>query len=72
MAPIPGMLPAGVEAVGYLADWDLPGRAFDPVDQDAEYMLTKYSLTPLHVVPDAGEAAMRSSAAVIIPRYDFN
>lgn len=50
---IPALLPAGVETVGYLADWDIPGRPYDGVDQDAEYMLTQYSLAPLRVVPGA-------------------
>lgn len=53
LKPIPALLPAGVETLGYLADWDIPGQTFDPVDQDAEYMLTQYSLAPLRVVPGA-------------------
>jgi len=48
---VPDLLPPGVDTVGYAADWDLPGHTYNPVDQDAEYVLTQYLLAPLKVVP---------------------
>jgi len=44
-------IPQDVKVVGYVADWDLPGVQYDLVDQDAEYVLTQYTLAPLMIQP---------------------
>jgi hypothetical protein len=44
-------IPADVKVVGYIADWDIPGVPYDPIDQDAEYMLSQYVLAPLIIQP---------------------
>jgi hypothetical protein len=44
-------IPEGITTIGYAADWDLPGVQYNAVDQDAEYMITQYSLAPIQVVP---------------------
>ena len=43
-------IPGGTTTLGYVADWDLPGVQYDAVDQDAEYMITQYSLAPIRVI----------------------
>jgi len=47
-------LPDDVRVVGYVSDWDIPGALYDPIDQDAEYMLAQYTLAPLVVQPGLG------------------
>ena len=44
-------IPSNTKVVGYLADWDIPGREYNLIDQDAEYTLTQYALAPLMVQP---------------------
>jgi len=44
-------LPDNVTLVGYAADWDIPGVAYNPIDQDAEYVITQYALAPIMVKP---------------------
>src|SRR5690349_4165394 len=33
--------------VGYISEWDIPGREYDQWDQEIELLLTQYSLAPL-------------------------
>ena len=51
MQPVRNNLPEGITLVGYAADWDIPGSEYNPIDQDAEYVLTQYSLAPIMVQP---------------------
>ena len=51
MERVKSKLPNDVSLVGYVTDADLPGMETDPIDQDNEYMLSQYSLTPIRVVP---------------------
>jgi len=47
-------LPAKIgNQIGYVADWDL-NPAYNPVDQDEEYVLTQYTLAPLIVRKGSG------------------
>ena len=39
-------LPTGYGIIGYLSERDLPGVAFEPIDQDEEYVMTQYFLAP--------------------------
>ncbi len=48
--PIKDLLPIQRGTLGYIADWDIPGADFDPSDQDAEYILTQYALSPFVLV----------------------
>lgn len=43
-------LPAEVETVGYLADWDIPGVQYGNGDQHGEYVLVQYVLSPVIAV----------------------
>lgn len=43
-------LPAEVETVGYLADWDIPGIQYGNGDQHGEYVLVQYILSPVIAV----------------------
>ena len=49
--PIRNHLPEDVTLVGYAADWDIPDSEYNPIDQDAEYVLTQYALAPIMVEP---------------------
>jgi hypothetical protein len=51
MQPVRDHLPGDVTLVGYMADWDIPGSGYIPIDQDAEYVLTQYALAPIMVKP---------------------
>jgi hypothetical protein len=44
-------LPSDTNEIGYIADWDIPGTEYDPVDQETEYTLTQYALAPRMVQP---------------------
>ena len=48
---VKNFIPAEVPALGYVADWDLPGVQYSEIDQDAEYMITQYTLAPIPVKP---------------------
>ncbi len=39
-------IPADVNFLGYVADWDIPGGGWGPIDQSTEYVLTQYTLAP--------------------------
>lgn len=43
-------LPVQRGTLGYLADWDIPGADYDPSDQDAEFILTQYTFSPLILI----------------------
>jgi hypothetical protein len=43
--------PQDVTEFGYVSDWDIPGAEYDPIDQDQEYVLTQYALSPRIVQP---------------------
>ena len=49
--PVRNHLPEDIRLVGYAADWDIPDSEFNPIDQDAEYVLTQYALAPIMVQP---------------------
>lgn len=49
--PVRNHLPKDINLVGYAADWDIPDSEFNPIDQDAEYVLTQYALAPIMVQP---------------------
>jgi hypothetical protein len=51
--PVKQALPIRRGTLGYIADWDVPGAGFDPSDQDAEYILTQYALSPFILVRGA-------------------
>ena len=42
-------LPSEADAVGYLADWDVPGIPYNDGDQHGEYILIQYALSPVIV-----------------------
>jgi hypothetical protein len=44
-------VPEGIQVVGYVAEWDLPGVEYNLVDQDTEYTLTQYALAPRSLQP---------------------
>lgn len=33
--------------IGYLADWDIPDKAYAPKDQDVEFLLAQYTVAPV-------------------------
>jgi hypothetical protein len=43
-------LPAEVDTVGYIADWDVPGIRYGNGDQHGEYVLVQYVLSPVIAV----------------------
>ena len=45
-------LPTGTVAVGYLADWDVPGITYNDGNQYGEYVLIQYALSPVIVARD--------------------
>lgn len=49
--PVRNHLPEDITLVGYVADWDIPNSEYNPIDQDAEYVLTQYALAPIMVQP---------------------
>lgn len=49
--PILNHVPEDVTIFGYVSDWDIPGAAYDAIDQDQEYVLTQYALAPRIVQP---------------------
>ena len=49
--PVRNHLPEDITLVGYVADWDIPDLEYNPIDQDAEYVLTQYALAPIMVQP---------------------
>ena len=51
LQPVRNHLPEDIMLVGYAADWDIPDSGFNPIDQDAEYVLTQYALAPIMVQP---------------------
>jgi hypothetical protein len=53
--PIRNHLPEDVTLVGYVADWDIPDFEYNPIDQDAEYVLTQYAMAPIMVKPGLEE-----------------
>lgn len=44
-------IPSNVTELGYAADWDIPDSGYDIIDQDNEYTLTQYALSPRTVQP---------------------
>lgn len=51
LQPVRNHLPEDITLVGYAADWDIPDSEFNPIDQDAEYVLTQYAMAPIMVQP---------------------
>ena len=49
--PVRNHLPEDITLVGYVADWDIPNSEYNPIDQDAEYVLTQYAMAPIMVKP---------------------
>jgi len=52
--PIKESLPFTHGVIGYAADWDIPGRDYDPADTESEHVLTQYALAPIVVSRDTG------------------
>jgi len=50
--PIKESLPFEYGVIGYAADWDIPGKSYDPANTEAEHILTQYTLTPIVVSRD--------------------
>lgn len=50
MQSVKERLPMTSGVVGYFADWDIPGGDFSFTNQQAEWYLTQYGLSPLLVV----------------------
>jgi hypothetical protein len=42
--------------IGYLSEQDIPGMAFNPIDQDEEFVMTQYALAPRIIVSGADPA----------------
>ncbi len=51
LRPVRNHLPEDITLVGYVADWDIPDSEYNPIDQDAEYVLTQYAMAPIMVQP---------------------
>jgi hypothetical protein len=49
-ADLHSTLPLQRGTVGYISDWDIPDAIFDISDQDAEFILTQYALSPFILV----------------------
>jgi len=47
--PIKDTLPFKYGVIGYVGDWDIPGKSYDPANTEAEHILTQYALTPIVV-----------------------
>lgn len=71
MAELKADLPAAENVIGYLTEIDLPGVAFDPIDNDEEFVMTQYDLAPFilehgagreYVVGNFGDPAISISA----------
>jgi len=50
--PIKDSLPFTHGVIGYAADWDIPGRDYDPADSEAEHVLTQFTMAPIVVSRD--------------------
>jgi hypothetical protein len=50
--PIQAALPFRYGVIGYVSDWDIPGKDYDPANTEAEHILTQYALTPIVVSRD--------------------
>jgi len=48
--PLKEQLPFVRGVVGYISDSDVPGAAFDPANDEGEYILTQYALAPIIIV----------------------
>ena len=48
--PLKGQLPFVRGVVGYISDSDVPGAAFDPANEEGEYILTQYAMAPIIIV----------------------
>jgi hypothetical protein len=48
--PLKEQLPFFRGVVGYISDSDVPGAAFDPANDEGEYILTQYALAPIIIV----------------------
>jgi hypothetical protein len=53
LEPVRRNLPLKQGVIGYVADWDVPGIEYSPGDQEAEFLLSQYSLAPLVLVRGA-------------------
>ena len=49
--PVLDHIPRNITELGYAADWDIPDSGYDIIDQDNEYTLTQYALSPRIVQP---------------------
>jgi hypothetical protein len=54
-APVRARLPFVRGIVGYISDSDVPGAAFDPANEEGEYILTQYALAPIIIVRGADQ-----------------
>ena len=52
--PLKEGLPFTHGVIGYVADWDIPGVAYDSANSEAELVLTQYTLTPIVVSRRSG------------------
>lgn len=48
--PLKEQLPFVRGVVGYISDSDVPGAAFDPANEEGEYILTQYAMAPIIIV----------------------
>jgi hypothetical protein len=49
-APVRQRLPFARGVIGYISDSDVPGAAYDPANDEGEYVLTQYALAPIVIV----------------------
>lgn len=49
-APLKADLPFTRGTVGYISDSSIPGIAFDPPNEEGEYVLTQYVMAPIIII----------------------
>jgi hypothetical protein len=54
-APLIAQLPFKSGVVGYISDSNIPGAAFNPANDEGEYVLTQYALAPIIIVRGTGQ-----------------
>jgi hypothetical protein len=50
LEPARHTLPVERGMIGFLGEWDVAGMEFSPIDQEAEFLLSQYSLAPFILV----------------------
>jgi hypothetical protein len=68
-APLKAQLPFNRGVVGYISDSNIQGMAFNPADDEGEYVLTQYALAPIIIV--RGTAQEWNIANLDKPAYDL-